>query len=152
MPLASASSAPVSTIPWESKGREGTCQDAGTPESGHLAGKNNSAQPRDHRKCLHGTSLPEGIVVPSGPVVVCVSVMRELVLGVFKEPGLRKVMWASNLNPRDGGKGGQGLGGSLIPQERTLNQIVMIMAASCCFWWTYSVSDTSRSFMYFLSF
>lgn len=87
MPLASASSAPVSTIPWESKGREGTCQDAGTPESGHLAGKNNSAQPRDHRKCLHGTSLPEGIVVPSGPVVVCVSVMRSWRLGFSRNQG-----------------------------------------------------------------
>lgn len=60
MPLASASFAPVSTVPWELKGRERTCQDAG---NGHLARENSSPQPKDHQKCLHGTSLPQGVVV-----------------------------------------------------------------------------------------
>lgn len=87
MPLASASFALVSTVPWELKGREGTCQHAGTPENGHLAGENSSPQPKDHRRCLHGTSLPQGVVVLSELVAVCVSVLGELALGASRSQG-----------------------------------------------------------------
>lgn len=55
MPLASANFAPVSTVPWELKGRGGACQDAGAPESGCLVKKKKSQQPP---VCLAPVSLP----------------------------------------------------------------------------------------------
>lgn len=57
MPLASASFAPVSTVPWELKGREEVCEDVcvgwgGGAENGHLMNENNSQQPKDHLSFL----------------------------------------------------------------------------------------------------
>lgn len=73
MPLASASCAPVSTVPWELKGREGANQDAGDPENGQLVKGNDSQQPEDHVRCLRGTALPPGTGSLSDSRVVCVA-------------------------------------------------------------------------------
>lgn len=44
----------------EGKGGEGGQEDAGGPRNGHLVKGNNSQQPKNHLRCLHGTSLPPG--------------------------------------------------------------------------------------------
>lgn len=155
MPLASASCAPVSTVPWELKGREGANQDAGDPVKGTTGERTqfptalgpqevppwhrsapgdwqSSATPRWFVSLSHGGAGTWG----------------------FKEPGLRKVVARSFKS--GGGEGGGGDQGQVVNSyPRTLRHhsgLVIIMAASCCFWWTYRVSDTSGSFMYFALF
>lgn len=93
MPLASANFAPVSTVPWELKGRGGACQDAGAPENGCLVKNKNLSCPPSAWHLSPSQGLM-GIVVFSDSKMVCMVYLSHGGAGTwgFKEPGLRNVV------------------------------------------------------------